>query len=264
MTWEYAVVERRGAPAFRTDLPGRRELDMNCDIWAVLPIKDLAYAKQRLSPAFSPEIRRGIAAAMAEDVLTALAHTAELAGILVMTDDPAATVLARHFGCVISTEEARSGHTRVVAAAARRLADEGRGGMLVVPGDIPLITPHEISSVIAAHARSDGFTIVPAHDECGSNGIICSPPDLMPLTYGNDSYWPHLAGARARGIEPMICPLPGIGLDIDHPEDLARFMAQPSQTRLWAFLEENGFVPPSNPRPPTMTSPLSAGMRSSA
>ena len=36
-------------------------------------------------------------------------------------------------------------------AAARRLAAEGRGAMLTLPGDIPLVTAAEIERLIAAH-----------------------------------------------------------------------------------------------------------------
>ena len=38
--------------------------------------------------------------------------------------------------------------------------------------------------------------------------------------FGDDSFLPHLAAARAMGIEPTIVKLPGIGLDIDQPEDV--------------------------------------------
>jgi len=206
------------------------------DIWAVLPIKDLTQAKQRLSPSYPPGIRQGLAIAMAEDVLGALAGAPGLGGIMVVTDDPIAIRLAARFGCRISSRDARSGHTAAVAGAARLLTEEGRSGMLVVPGDIPLVTAEEISTLLQAHATSQGFSIVPAHDACGSNAIVCSPPDRVPLSYGNDSYFPHLATARAHGIEPLICRLPGIALDIDHPDDLARFMATPSHTKAYAYL----------------------------
>ena len=43
---------------------------------------------------------------------------------------------------------------------------------------------------------------------------------VMPLRFGDDSFLPHLAAARALGIEPTIVKLPGIGLDIDQPADL--------------------------------------------
>ena len=41
----------------------------------------------------------------------------------------------------------RQGHTGAVVAAGRRLAAEGRAGMLTVPGDIPLITADELSLI---------------------------------------------------------------------------------------------------------------------
>jgi 2-phospho-L-lactate guanylyltransferase len=42
----------------------------------------------------------------------------------------------------------------------------------------------------------------------------------MPLRFGDDSFFPHLAAARAMGIEPTIVKLAGIGLDIDQPDDV--------------------------------------------
>jgi 2-phospho-L-lactate guanylyltransferase len=59
----------------------------------------------------------------------------------------------------------------------------------------------------------------------------------VPLSFGNDSFLPHLATARQMGIEPNVIELAGIGLDIDNPADLAAFMAVPSQTRTRALLE---------------------------
>jgi 2-phospho-L-lactate guanylyltransferase len=53
----------------------------------------------------------------------------------------------------------------------------------------------------------------------------------MPLRFGDDSFLPHLASARALGIEPTIVKLPGIGLDIDQPDDaLALLRATPPMT----------------------------------
>ena len=68
------------------------------------------------------------------------------------------------------------------------------------------------------------FTIVPARDRMGSNAVLCSPADAVPLRFGDDSFFPHLDAARARGIEPEVVRLPRIALDIDTPEDLALFL----------------------------------------
>jgi 2-phospho-L-lactate guanylyltransferase len=85
---------------------------------------------------------------------------------------------------------------------------------------------------------------VPAHDRRGSNAILMTPADAVPLAFGDDSFLPHLDAARRLGIEPVIVPMPGIGLDIDNGHDLALLMQAPSPTRSWAFMAAQGLVAP--------------------
>ncbi len=211
-------------------------------VWAVVPVKEQTGAKQRLSGFLPPDQRRALAAAMLEDVLDALA-AAPLAGILLVTLDPFATTLARRIGARVLTDGARDGHTGAVKAGARVLIAEGQRTMLTLPGDIPRITAAEISQLIAAHRATPSFTIAPAHDELGSNAILLSPPDSVKLRFGEDSYFPHLAAARAAGIEPTVVKLPGIGMDIDHPADLRTFLSMPKmQTRTLNYLESSGIA----------------------
>jgi 2-phospho-L-lactate guanylyltransferase len=211
------------------------------DIWAVVPVKDAGDAKQRLAHALTPAQRRELALAMVEDVLDALAAAPGLAGLAVVTADSMVRELAAKRRFRVLADDAQSGHTAAVAGAARRLAAEGRGGMLAVPGDIPLVGATEIARLLRAHGRAPAFTISPAHDSRGSNAVICSPPDAVPLKFGNDSFLPHVAAARALGIEPAVLHLPGVGLDIDNPEDIEAFMRVPSRTRARRVLERAGF-----------------------
>jgi 2-phospho-L-lactate guanylyltransferase len=210
-------------------------------IYAALPIKEFANAKQRLSPRLTQPQRETLAAIMLEDVLAALAD-ANLAGILVNTLDPLATELAHRYGARVVTDDASSGHTGAVAAMAAILTREGRAGMLALPGDIPRVTAAEINTLIAAHSPAPSFTIAPAHDELGSNGVLCLPPEVVPLRFGDNSYFPHLETARRHAIEPTIVPLPGFALDIDHPDDLRAFLRAepPMPTRTLQFLRELG------------------------
>jgi len=213
-------------------------------IWAVVPVKELTGAKQRLSSRLSLEERRALATIMLEDVLDAVSAVRELAGMLVVTVDPVAASLAGRYGARIVTDGAREGHTGAVTAAARLLVREGRAGMMTMPGDIPRLSSAEIAATLAAHGAAPAFTIVPAHDDLGSNTIVCSPPDAVPLRFGEDSFYPHLDAARGRGIEPLIIRQPGIGMDIDHPVDLVAFlkMSPPLRTRTLAFLEQSGIA----------------------
>jgi 2-phospho-L-lactate guanylyltransferase len=211
------------------------------DIWAALPVKEFAGAKQRLSPLLTPTQRETLAATMLQDVLTALAG-ANLAGILLNTLDPKATELAHHYGARVITDDARTGHTGAVAAIARTLTAEGRAGMLVLPGDIPRVTVSEINTLLTAARPAPSFTIAPAHDEQGSNGVLCLPPEALPLRFGDNSYFPHLDSARRHGIEPTSIPLSGFALDIDHPDDLRAFLraTPPMPTRTLALLRGFG------------------------
>jgi len=209
------------------------------DLWAVVPVKERASAKERLAPMLPPEIRQALALAMLEDVLEALSATPGIAGLLVVTVDPEASLMAARYGGRAIEVGARDGHTGAVAAAARLLAAEGRSGMLALPGDIPLVTPAEIAQLLAAHPPAPSFTIVPSHDEQGSNAVACSPPDAVPLRFGENSFYPHLQAAEACGIRPTVLHLPGIALDIDNPEDVVSFMRTASPTRARAVLAED-------------------------
>ena len=208
-------------------------------MWAVVPVKELDRAKERLAPLLSTELRRALMLTMLEDVLAALAEAPGLEGLAIVTVDPAARQMAMRYGARIIEAGARDGHSGAVAAAARLLAEEGQPGMLTLPGDIPLVTPGEIIQLLAAHRLAPAFTIVPSRDERGSNAIVCSPPEAVPLRFGEDSYFPHLRAAEACGIRPTVQRLPGIALDVDTPEDLAAFALVPSPTRARALLAAN-------------------------
>jgi 2-phospho-L-lactate guanylyltransferase len=139
----------------------------------------------------------------------------------------------------IMHEGAREGHTGAVMAAIRRITEEGQKGVLTVPADVPGLTAEEISELLAAHGEAPAFSIVPAHDRRGSNAILMTPPNAVPLAFGDDSFLPHLEAARRCGIEPRVSLMSGIGLDIDNPQDLVQFMQKPSKTRTWSFVEES-------------------------
>ena len=214
------------------------------DIWAVIPVKETAAAKERLADAVPRHLRPGLALAMLEDVLAAVAAQARgLAGIAVVTLDPAVQALAQRYGARILTDDARGGHTAAVAAAARTLAAEGRAGMLQMPGDIPLVSADEISLLLAVRRAAPSFTIVPSHDDFGSNAILVCPPTRCRFAFGDDSFYPHLRAAQACGIKPLIVRQHGIGLDIDRPDDIWAFAQLRSSTRAQAFLERHGLTP---------------------
>ncbi|MFP6745477.1 MAG: 7,8-didemethyl-8-hydroxy-5-deazariboflavin synthase CofG, partial [Alphaproteobacteria bacterium] len=216
-------------------------------MWAVLPVKTLGDStKLRLDSALGSAERRALFGAMVRDVLDALSATAGLTGIAVVTRDDDVAALARRHGARVIIQGRDGGQTAAVAEAAKILAAEGVQAMITVPGDVPLVTPADIEAVIAAHgtapAQSPAMTIVPARDEMGSNCLICSPPDVMGFSFGENSFVKHLATARGLGIEPCIVENRRLGLDIDAPADLAVLLDQSGQTAAQRYLADSGIA----------------------
>lgn len=208
---------------------------------AVLPVKSFAHAKQRLMPVLSPAERAGLARAMLADVLCTLSKSACLAGILVVTGDPDAALLARQSGAAVLHAH-DEGLTPALELAARHLTASARAGMLIVPADLPLITPADIELIALAHRASRAVTLVAASNDGGTNALACSPPQALALSFGVDSFRRHQQSARAVGLEPKVLTLPRFGRDIDRPDDLQAFIAQTSPTRSHAYLTASGIV----------------------
>lgn len=197
-------------------------------IVAAVPVKDLVNAKQRLVPALGAAERAALAAAMLEDVLTALA-AARLDRVWVVTREPAVDVVARARGAEPLAEDANRGHTAAVARAQAEAVRLGARVFLTIPGDVPCVTAEEIHRLLDAAAPGQP-AFVPSRSGLGTNGVALAPPDAMPLTFGEPSFERHLATARARGLEPRVLALQGLGLDVDAPSDLAALLAAPGAT----------------------------------
>ena len=195
---------------------------------AVIPIKQLEDAKQRLSGLLNSNERKLLFQAMVDDVLTAVEACTYIDNIVVVTNDQAVAELARGFGAEIRPEPEPPGLIEAVTETGKQLAAEGVECMLFLPGDVPLVTPEELEVVLEGFGMSGKpeFMIVPASDLGGSNCVACSPPDCMSFGFGIDSFRKHLALARDRGIDPQVTKLPGIGLDIDTPSDISKLMAE--------------------------------------
>ncbi len=199
--------------------------------WAVVPVKDLERAKRRLAGALDPAARRGLSLAMLADVLDALDATPGLDGAAVVSRDTDVTALARRRGLRV-IREMGAGLNAAVVQAANVLSAEGCARLLVMPADLPLAGPEEIAQILAAPPEAPGLALVPDRHGVGTNGFLCSPPDAVAPSFGADSFARHLEAARNAGIPATVLRLPGLGLDIDTPEDLRALMETPGAT--WA------------------------------
>jgi len=196
----------------------------------LIPVKSLANAKQRLASMLDQPTRTRLAQAMLFDVLETLRTCVSPTEVSIVTSDPFAVELARRFEFQIISDNANRSETDAIEMATRFCEVQGVDSTLVIPADIPLIQSSEIEKILQA-APAAGSVLVPAADGRGTNAAFRRPAGLFPLRFGNDSFKPHLAAARATEKRCVLLSLPGIALDIDNPSDLRQLAEAPGETR---------------------------------
>jgi 2-phospho-L-lactate guanylyltransferase len=189
----------------------------------LIPVKNLSNAKQRLAPLLEAESRTALAQAMLRDVLETV-HSWRQHGrgdfpAALVTSDSYAQELGSGLGFELIRDETNPGETGAIEMATRLCEERQISKTLVIPGDIPLLAEWELEEIVSK-APLDGSLLVPAADGRGTNAAFRSPAGLFPLRFGNDSFKPHLAAARATGKPCVVISLPGIALDVDRPHDL--------------------------------------------
>lgn len=193
-------------------------------MWVLIPLKNFVDAKLRLSGMLSAAERRGLVQAMVEDVLAVVVAEPSLKGVVLLSDDPSAGLLAGHFGVQCWSERALGavGLNGVVSAGVSRLAAQGADAVMVVHGDIPLMDGGELAQLLDSHRSRFGprVTIAPDRHGDGSNIVLCSPPQVMAFAYGENSCHAHRRNADNSGASCEVLPLPGVGRDIDNADDL--------------------------------------------
>jgi len=209
-------------------------------VWAVVPLKNIQDAKQRLATLLTPNERSALMLAMVGDVLDALNRTTGLDGILLVSRAPEAADLAKIHGCELYSEAAGADLSESVQAAGGYLvANRDANGTLIVPGDVPLITPDDVGAILAQHNR---FTLVPDSEGDGTNCIVSSPPNLIRYRFDGHSFKPHAEAAYGIGITPRIVRNDAFGLDVDTPRDLHRLLERAGPSRTRTCLETSGIA----------------------
>jgi 2-phospho-L-lactate guanylyltransferase len=196
----------------------------------LIPVKSLANAKQRLASLLDQPTRTKLAQAMLFDVLETLGTWVSRPEVSIVSSDPFALELARKFEFQIIPDNANRSETDAIEMATLFCESQGVDSTLVIPADIPLIQACELEQILEA-APAKGSVLVPAADGRGTNAAWRRPAGLFPLRFGNDSFKPHLAAARATQKPCVLLSLLGIALDIDNPSDLRQLAEAPGETR---------------------------------
>lgn len=208
-------------------------------IAALLPVKALAEAKQRLAAALSAEVRRAFCWAMLDDIASVLHACCGLEAVLVVTRDAEVMAWARRQGFEIVPERG-SDLNAAIGEGVRVWAGRRGRGLLYVPADVPLVTSGELELLLSHQPEERGVVLAPDADGRGTNALLLVPPDVIPPCFEGASARAHEAAGRAAGAPVEICWLPGLSRDMDEPQDLAHLLRGRRDTRAARVLQECG------------------------
>jgi 2-phospho-L-lactate/phosphoenolpyruvate guanylyltransferase len=187
---------------------------------AVVPVKDLAGTKSRLTPILDPGARAGLTLYMMGRVVSSL-RGAGVENVGVVSPDGIVLGEAEDRGAVPIRQESR-GLNPALEEGRRWAVDRGASTLLVLPADLPLLDPDDVRAVLEEMGEEPSVVISPDRAHAGTNALLLRPPDALPFAFGIGSYEAHLRAARERVLDVHVCERPHLAFDLDTAGDLAR------------------------------------------
>jgi 2-phospho-L-lactate guanylyltransferase len=198
---------------------------------ALVPLKDLVQAKTRLAGILRPSERRALAQAMAEDVLLVLSTHPAIARVTLVSDDPGAALLAASYGVDYCSEQSLGcqGLNAVVQCVSERLLAQAEEPLLVLHGDLPLLSCADIDAVLEAQQALAGLVIGSDLQGSGTNLLAFNARSIPRFRFGHDSCAAHLAWAHSADVPVAVLQRSGIAFDVDEAHDLKVILAAASR-----------------------------------
>ncbi len=179
---------------------------------AVVPLRQGAEPKSRLSVRLSREQRIALSIDLVRIVTGALHRCDAIARILLLSPErpppevPGEWVSDRGRGLNAELNMLRH--------------DLGDPAMLVIHGDLPLVSGEDIAALLAG-AEAQGHAFAPDRHGAGTNAAAIVSGRRFTFAFGDGSLARHLEQAP----DAQLVRRPGLGLDIDTPDDLKAAIA---------------------------------------
>jgi 2-phospho-L-lactate guanylyltransferase len=189
-------------------------------LWAIVPVKPLRRGKSRLASVLTQDERADLNQRLLVHTVDTLRSLPEIEHVLVVSRDPAALALARNHGAR-TIQENGSPQLNVALTRATILAKNYiTRGVLIVPADLPLITPEDVRALLDRAKYPPVVVVAPDRHHQGTNALLVCPVGLIDYEFGPGSFQRHCDLANKAGARLEVCELPSLALDVDYPEDL--------------------------------------------
>jgi len=189
-------------------------------LWAIVPVKPLRRGKSRLAATLTEDERALLNESLLQHTLMTLSNLKDVEQVLVVSRDPRALTIARELGARTVQEDGQPQLNTALTRATVVAKMYTTSSVLVLPADLPLLTPEDVSALIERATQPPVVVIAPDRHGKGTNALLMSPAGLIQYDFGEDSFERHCARAREAGARLEIVELPSLGLDLDVPEDL--------------------------------------------
>ena len=189
-------------------------------LWAIVPVKPLRRGKSRLAGVLSPEERNDLNRRLLTHTLETLNAIPEIEQVLVISRDQAALSLAREHGARTVLENGAPELNVALARATIVAKNYATRGLLIVPADLPLISPEDVNAMLDIAGDPPVVVLAPDHRRQGTNALLVCPVGLIEYDFGPGSFQRHCERALQAGARLEILDLPSLALDMDMPEDL--------------------------------------------
>jgi 2-phospho-L-lactate/phosphoenolpyruvate guanylyltransferase len=189
-------------------------------LWAIVPVKPLRRGKSRLAGALTEDERTVLNQNLLERTIKVLSELKELDQILVVSRDPQALTIARNQGAKTVQEDGQPHLNTALKRATVMAQVHSTRGVLVLPADLPLITPEDVRALIDRAVKPPVVVIAPDRHGKGTNALLMVPAGQIEYDFGEGSFQRHCERARQSGARLEVVELPSLGLDLDLPEDL--------------------------------------------
>lgn len=189
-------------------------------LWAIVPIKPLRRGKSRLSEILSEKERYQLNHYLFFNTIEILKQVSEISDILVVSRDSDVLTESRELGVRTVTENGTPELNNALRRASLFSKAFSREGVLIVPADLPLLTPRDVQDFLAQRTKPPMVVISPDRRRQGTNMLLVNPAELLKFSYGQDSFNRHVALAKSQGATVVIYENERIALDLDIPEDL--------------------------------------------
>jgi len=211
------------------------------DVFVIIPVKILDDAKSRLSALLTDGKRKQFCLKMLEDILRTVKSTTRIHQTVVVTKDPEVFHVAKNFEATYLWES-KTGLNEAVSEAIEWCIEKEVDSVLILPADIPLVTPMDLNRMLALREKAS-MVISPSRSGKGTNALLLTPPNACQTFYGPYSFQRHQDEASKRRINFRKFRSQRIALDIDTLKDLTDFISKNrKETSTYKLLDKIGIT----------------------